>query len=225
VGGNSSPQSGSVYSIDGGKTWNNSITDPALSIDITCRSTVCVTAGETVSVSTDAGVHWTQKTFSGTGSGGYLTVSCTTDASKCLAVGPNPAGLGNPTVAGELGRSTDGASTWTRSDTTLPASSATFQNVSCWSTTACMAIGPDPNTTGQIVSIIGSVTTNGGATWGSLFAPGINALALKFHPSDPEFGFSCSTSGACIVVASNSTGAAAYTTSNNGASWTASSVS
>ncbi|HEY1652962.1 MAG TPA: sialidase family protein [Acidimicrobiales bacterium] len=221
VGGGTGP-TGSVYSTDGGKSWQTSVTLPDDPIGITCTSAICVAVGATVSTSVDAGVHWTAQTIAG-GTLGYSTVSCTPDGSSCLALGTDPQGAVDPTLPGDLAVSSDAGSTWTNENAKLPASSASLQNVACWSATDCMAIGPDPATTGPI-SIIGSLTTDTGGTFGTLFRPGTGSVFFSPRPTFPVLGFTCSASGTCIAVANTSSGPAAYTTSDGGQTWTASSV-
>jgi hypothetical protein len=208
-----------VYSTDGGKSWTLSSVPPATASGVTCTASTCIVAGESPYVSVNGGQTWSAKTVSG-GSDGYFSASCTTDGATCLAIGTNTAGGTNP---GDLGLSTDGGSTWTNEDVRLPASSASFQAVSCWNTSDCMAIGPDPATTDPF-SIIGSVTQNSGTSFGPLFQPGTGSVSLHLVSGVPVFGFTCSASGRCIVAASNSAGAVAYTSSDDGATWTASSI-
>ncbi len=221
VGGGTSA-TGSVYSTNGGRTWQTSVTAPADSVAVTCTSSVCVAAGATVSTSADGGAHWTTKSIAG-GTQGYLSASCTVGGSTCLAIGTNPAGEGNPALQGDLGLSTDVGSTWTNDSAHLPATSATFQAVSCWSATHCMAIGPDPASTSP-VSIVGSVTTDAGATFGTDFAPGTGSVSFNFRNDVPEFGFTCSSAGTCLFAAHNSAGPVIYASSDNGQTWAASSV-
>ncbi len=148
-------QSGAVYSTNGGKNWSNSVAAPAPAVNVTCNASTCVAAGENQSISTDGGAHWTSKL---TGNLPLYSTSCTTDGVKCLAVGPSS--HDDPSEQGQLARSTDSGSTWSDASANLPAtSSGTFQAISCWNTTECMAVGPDSTTNGP-VSILGSVTAS-----------------------------------------------------------------
>ncbi len=211
-------QSGAVYSTNGGETWSNSAAAPAPAVNVSCDTSTCVAAGENQSISSDGGAHWTSKL---TGNLPLSSTSCTTDGVKCVAVGPSS--HDDPSEQGQLARSTDSGSTWSDASANLPAtSSGTFQAISCWNTTQCMAVGPDSTTTGP-VSILGSVTSNGGATFGTVFHPS-TSVSLLLDASVPVLGFTCTSAGTCIVAASNSAGALAFTSSDSGQTWTASSV-
>ncbi|HWF16156.1 MAG TPA: sialidase family protein [Acidimicrobiales bacterium] len=210
-------QSGAVFSTNGGTTWSNSVVAPAPAVNVDCNASMCVAAGENQSISTDGGAHWTSKL---TGNLPLFSTSCTTDGVNCLAVGPSS--HDDPTEQGQLARSTDSGSTWSNASANLPATaSGTFQAISCWNTTQCMTVGPDA--TNGLVSILGSVTSNAGATFGTVFHP-TNSVSLLLDASVPVLGFTCTGNGTCIVAASNSAGALAYTSSDSGQTWTASSI-
>jgi hypothetical protein len=86
-----------------------------------------------------------------------------------------------------------------------------------------MVIGPDPSGDNPS-SIIGTVTTDAAAHFGALFQPGVGTVSYRTHFGTPQFGFTCSTSGTCMVAAGNAAGAVVYISSNDGTTWTTSTV-
>jgi hypothetical protein len=181
-------------------------------LGVACSSISCVAAGESIYVSANGGASWTTKGING-GTQGVEAVSCTT-ATMCIAVGTNALGISQPTAPGQDIVSTDGGSTWTNESTSLPASTATLQAISCAGTSSCVAVGPPESTGGPFVV---AATTNGGTTW---TGGGTGPSGLTYAQGIPLLGISCSAASTCIVVAGNSTGPVAYTTTNSGSTWT-----
>jgi hypothetical protein len=203
-----------IYTTDGGTTWSTASVPPFdfAALGLACSSASCVAAGEAVYVSTNGGASWTTKAING-GTQGLEAVSCTA-ATTCIAVGTNALGISQPTATGADVVSTDGGNTWTNESTSLPASTATLQAISCAGTSSCVAVGPPESTGGPFVV---AATTNGGTTW---TGGGTGPSGLTYAQSIPLLGISCSSATTCIVVAGNSTGPVAYTTTNDGQTWT-----
>jgi hypothetical protein len=76
----------------------------------------------------------------------------------------------------------------------------------------------------QPATIVGTVTTNGGSTFGALIEPGTSSVAFNTPTILPGPGFTCAPSGTCLVVAANSGGAIVYASTDQGATWNLGSV-
>jgi hypothetical protein len=200
-----------IYSTDGGNTWTNSPSGGAESASVTCTTALCIAVGEGPSRSTDAGQDWQAVSF---GNQGLSDVACTTDASACLTIGTNPAGISTPTDQGQLGISTDGGQTWTDGATNLPASTATIQAVACGGTTVCMIVGPPISAGGPLVV---ATSQNSGSTWTAPTGP---SGFVEPNNQFPYPGLACTGPADCVVAGAGATGPLVEVTSNGGATWT-----
>jgi photosystem II stability/assembly factor-like uncharacterized protein len=196
-----------AQSTDFGASWSDeSLPSGALELDaISCEDVSdCVAVGRgTVLTTNDGGNTWTlsdpptpQTTLLGvrcSGSGGSGT---------CIAVGmsPNPGGP----YDGEIALSTDGGDTWTAS--TLPPNAPGVGDVTCPTTTLCIAVGAE---------ILES--SDGGQTWQYSEVDG-GTEALR--------SISCSSTTQCIALGANPEGeydtsaaATAIITTDGGQTW------
>lgn len=198
-----------VATGDSGAIWVGQ-TDPtagALS-DVFClpSSSDCYAVGSADNVTvgvllatTDGGANWTSQSAP-TGEDGLEGISCVS-ASTCIAVlGLNDTvdGMNDPII-----RTTNGGSTWT--SVTAPTGVDDLDGISCSSTVDCVAVAGS-----HVVT-----STDAGATW-------------QTSPGTVQYldNVSCASSTSdCVAVGGTTTEpAAAYNTTNEGATWTADSV-
>jgi len=190
---------------DGGTNWTPQ-TNPAPTSEllaVSCASaSACLVGGEaTMLGTTTGGSAWSvQPVPSGVGITSSVSCGSTT---TCAAVG-----------AGSLLRSTNSGSSWTVEP--LPNASWSLSAVSCVSASRCVAVGSGNGVPASLV------TADGGTSWtSSTIGSGSFAGA----------SVSCASAADCVVVgivideaSSPPFKPAAFTTSNGGASWKASSV-
>jgi hypothetical protein len=206
-----------IYSTDGGRTWLASPGPGGFQTGITCLATSCVSVGDSIYRSTDGGADWGFIGASGGSFAQLFSISCGPGGTTCAAIGPNPAGSGNPSAMGELAVSGDSGSSFTVGSSNLPSSTATLQQVSCGAASDCVAIGP-PQSAGDLV---GSSTANSGASWTAFSGPSGQTFPGM---SEPLLGIWCASGSDCVVVAGNGSSATAFTTTDAGQSWNTSTV-
>jgi hypothetical protein len=169
-------------SADGGLIWTQSPNDLHLATIACPTNTHCVatgsqsTTGEPVLYqSSDAGATWEAATETALSAphAGYGAVTCT--LTTCIATANDPTPL--------LVRTTDGGATWS-----LSTSPTGFDDLSCGSTTTCVAFAWNGATNASSVY----VTSNAGVSWIASQVPTI-------------FGsVSCSSPAKCLASASDS---------------------
>ena len=225
---NSSEGGVALMTTDGGTSWSSQ-TLPTASVTgqtvpygsgsltaVSCASpSDCVTVGYYVYngtftgialTTTDGGATWTRQSVP-YGSGLVTAVSCAAP-SDCVAVGFDSVDtIEGPASVGVALTSRDGGTTWTSQR--LPAGVADLSDVSCASSSDCMAAGYG-SSGGVVVS-----TTDGGATWTSSTLPAESGLLTAI---------SCSSPSACTAVGDGNPGAVALATSDGGTTWTSTSV-
>ena len=186
---------------------------------VTCYATTCVAVGESAAISTDGGETWTEES---SGFDALLSVSCGAGGTACIAIGPNPGGLGQPTDMGYLSVSSDGGAVWTPQGSDLPASTATIQDVSCGDSTDCMVVGPSPQ--GSTGSLVIATTSDSGTSWTSLTGPtGFATNPTNLSPlAFPAV--SCPSGSHCVIVGGTSSGPLVSVTTNGGQSWSTATV-
>jgi photosystem II stability/assembly factor-like uncharacterized protein len=203
------PYAGAVVrSTDGGETWST-VTLPQGTAgigDIACpTSTTCIAVGASVLESTDAGASWAVAAVSG-GPGTLRTISCLS-STTCIAVGPNVQGATDPDAPADAVITTDGGTTW--SQDSLPAGSASLEQISCTAATQCFAGGPSTTITGPAAFFS---TSDAGSTWTESSSPptGLSSIA----------GLSCPAANECAVVGRQADRQAATAASSDVTSWT-----
>jgi photosystem II stability/assembly factor-like uncharacterized protein len=196
-----------VRSTDGGATWQ-AATVPAGTYgiaDIVCpTATDCLAVGASILVSHDAGATWTMTTVPG-GTGELRTVSCAS-STQCVAIGPNPQGLHDSSAPAIAIETTDGGDTW--SSLSLPAGTATLDQISCSSATQCLAGGLSP-TVGQPAPFYQSNDGGGHWTQATSTPKALSAIAA----------IACPDANHCAVVGRQTDGKAATGVSSDLASW------
>jgi hypothetical protein len=211
-----SPQS-FFYTADGGTTWNLSNSSPGgIATYMTCLSSSCIGVGEGLLQTVDGGETWSLVPSTGQNTL-YDTDDCLPTTTTCLAVGTNTGGVQQPTLPGELDISTDGGASW-QSSSALPASTASLRLVACGSTTTCLASGFGATSGAALVTVM---TTDAGGLWTSVTGPS------GFDYSSGNFGaiaMACTTASTCIIVGTGSSGPVSSVTTDDGGSWSPSTV-
>lgn len=204
------PLTGEILtSQDGGTTWTASDLPPDTDGfgGIACPTTTfCVAVGGSIAVSTDGGQTWTLEGVNdGVGTGVLRSVSCST-ATQCIAVAANGVGRISPNVSGLAVETSDAGATW--QPVTMPAGTASVDQVACTSGNQCFAGGFD-NASGDPASF--ATSSDGGASWQVQPAPGgLSQIA----------GLTCPAMNDCVVVGSAGSSSFAVTTAN-GTTWAA----
>ncbi len=214
VGVRTSSGAGIMSTTDGGATWGMDVTLSTLaSVDsLACApaTTTCFAVGE-VSPSYGADVitgdlvsgSWSSQTVP-SGVSGFFGISCPS-AQVCEAAGlttgtPGPGGTG-----GIIG-TTDGGTSWNVQ--TIPGATPGLADVSCATTTACVAVGQDwalPTADGAVLA-----TTDGGGTWVAGTLPGTGGVTTM----------ACPTASTCFALA----GDQVMATTDGGTTWSRQSV-
>jgi hypothetical protein len=138
------------------------------------------------------------------------TISCSS-STKCVAIGPNPAGLNDPTVAAIAVQTSDAGTTWTKLG--LPANTATLDQVTCVGVTSCVAGGLSPTATGSAPFY---ESTDGGSTWTPSPSPPKDLWAIA--------GISCEAPNHCALVGRLTSRAAATASSSDLSTWSETTV-
>ncbi len=197
-----------IESADGGETWHPSqapVWAPGV-VSLGCGSVdFCVAGGDVMLVSYDAGASWQARTVIGGVLAAPSALSCES-ATACLAAGPNPAGVQDPSLAGVLISATSSAAPF--SNLQLPRGTSGVSALSCVAATSvCFAAAPPR---GSGASGIFLTSTTSGATWSVLPLPGeLTAVS----------GLSCTTATTCVLSGATATGAAVASTSDAGSAW------
>jgi photosystem II stability/assembly factor-like uncharacterized protein len=203
------PYKGAVTrSTDGGTTWQAvALPQGTLGIgDVVCPSTSdCIAVGASLLVSHDGGATWSLGTVAG-GTGSLRSISCSS-STQCVAVGSNPDALENSSAPATAIETSDGGDTWT--SMTMPAATATLDQIACASTTQCLAGGASSSPGGPAPLFESS---DGGMTWSSApTAPGgLSAIAA----------LSCPAPNKCAVVGRTRSQNAATAATSDLSSWT-----
>jgi photosystem II stability/assembly factor-like uncharacterized protein len=199
--------------------WTEQVTYPApigLLGTVVCTSaTSCVALGtitnqvadvptSVIATTTDSGASWSSQPLPTPM--GLAGLSCPS-ASVCLAVGGRTGGGGpptNPNREGEVVASTDGGRSWT--NPALPAGVGYLNDLSCASSSFCMAVGETlDGTGGTAVS-----TSDGGASWTRSTLP---------SSQTPLSLIACDAPGDCLAVSEDGV----LRTVDGGGSWSSTS--
>jgi photosystem II stability/assembly factor-like uncharacterized protein len=195
---------------DGGTAWTTVSlpATPGVASGLACpTATHCAAVSEdaldrAIGLTTDdGGVTWKTFTISSHGIGTMLGISCPT-ATLCQAI-TSAAPPVTATTRAQILTSTDGGLGWHLDPMTLP--SGDGQTMSCPSPTTCMASGSSSLW----------VTTNSGASWTEEAPPGGGQYSVE--------SASCGAPTMCVAFLTDSDGdpSVAYTSTNLGATWTA----
>jgi hypothetical protein len=205
------------YTSDGGSTWSQTSQSPGgIATYMTCLPSSCIGVGQGLLQTTDGGQTWSLVPSTGQNTL-FDTASCFTSTPYCLTVGTNTGGVQQPTLPGELDTSNNGGASWT-SSSALPASTASISQVSCGSMTTCLAAGFGATNGAALVT---ASTTDGGGVWTTANGPsGFDYPSSSFG----EIALACTTSSTCIVVGTGSSGPVVSITTDDGESWTSSTV-
>jgi photosystem II stability/assembly factor-like uncharacterized protein len=194
-------------SLDQGASWTlTSVPPQVVGIGaIACpTTTVCIAVGSSVLKSTDGGSTWQQMGV--TGKVQQLTSIACSSSTTCIAVGPNPEGVYNHALGADAVETTDGGANF--HSVSFPYYSASLFEVSCASTTSCIASGAEGT---GITGPAFVASSDGGVTWNvATPPPTFSAVA----------GISCPSGGSCVLVGQTPSGAATSSLSPQG-EWSA----
>jgi Putative Ig domain/Photosynthesis system II assembly factor YCF48 len=201
-----------LESTDGGTSFALDQNFPSSSasslLAIACPSTsTCFVVGKAISTSatmmfatTDGGTTWA---FQSLPSGAVLSGIACTSETTCVAVG----GSGS---AGSVVTTSDGGTTWTPE--TLPSGVDPTSSIACPSPSVCFAPAYSHTSPGYTIL----VTTDGGSSWST--EGGL--------PNDINgtYGMTCTSTTHCLIAAHTTNSTALMLTTNDGVTWSGSSV-
>jgi photosystem II stability/assembly factor-like uncharacterized protein len=196
-----------VRTNDGGSTWQSaSVPAGTKAVDaVTCpTTTTCIAVGDSLLVSTDGGATWSTKTTP-SGFTDLRSISCSS-STQCVAIGTNPEGINDESVSAIAVETTDGGATWT--NVVMPSSTPTLDQVSCPSTSICVAAGSSQSYGGAAPFY---QSNDGGATW----AP---ASTTPSQISEVA-GLACPAVSHCAVVGRKNNLEAATSATSNFSTW------
>jgi len=200
-------QAALVRSTDGGSHWTQSSSPPSsLGVGaIACpTATLCIAVGATVLVSHDGGASFAQVGVAN-GIQALRSISCS-NATTCVAVGQNAAGGFNSQAAAEVIVTSDGGQTWSHG--TAPAGSASIDQVTCPTTSTCLATGPSPDGTSSAL----------------LYSSGDQGSTWKIEPSQvasvvQPSSLLCTSSSHCVAAGRQADGSVVSAETSDRANW------
>jgi large repetitive protein len=199
-----------VMTSDGGVTWQEAIGVLPQLTNVTCIASTCIGVGPELATSSDMGQTWQPFGVPGGISGAVSSIACLPSTTMCVMVGPNPAGLFDPSDPALAFRTTDDGQTWANISSSFPSGSDTIRSITCPTSETCYAAG--------YVGGTGASTNNGGGTWSPFNDPS-NVTPASLPGSAEEL--SCASASTCVMVGAGSSGPTAAFTTDGAAVWSA----
>jgi photosystem II stability/assembly factor-like uncharacterized protein len=192
-----------VRSTDGGASWQPATLPSGTGGigGVVCPSaTDCIAVGEALLVSNDGGSTWSATTVPG-GTGALRSITCAT-ATQCVALGANPEGITDTNATAFAIVTNDGGNIWTKE--TLPAGTSNLDQISCSSSTQCVAAGVNPNPMGPAPLF---ESGDGGQSWAKASSSPSSMSAIA--------GVACPTIDHCAFVGRQGGGRSATAASSD----------